>query len=131
MKMLGSENLKWEIVLVLLPDSTQKLFAQWQGLYEIKKKIGDVNYQVDMREKKKQYRVFHINLLSKWYAPSTAYTAEVVEEVFDDEIPVWKDNSSEEFRYTTGKLSNSQSQQLYSLLNDYKMCFSHPQERQI
>ena len=70
-----------EYVLVLLPDSTQKLFARWQGPYVIKKKVGDVDYQVDMWDKKKRYRVLHVNLLSKWHAPSNnAYAAEVVEE---------------------------------------------------
>ena len=109
-----------DYVLVLLPDSTQKLFARWQGPYEVKKKIGNVNYQVDMRDKKKRYRVLYINLLSKWHAPYTAYTAELVEEIGEDEIPVWREDSKEEPRYTTGELSESQNRQLYSLLHDYR-----------
>ena len=109
-----------DYVLVLLPDSTQKLFARWQGPYVIKKKIGEVTYQVDMWDKKKRYRVLHVNLLSKWHTPSTAYTAEVVEEICEDEIPAWKGFLKGDSRYTTGKLSESQRQQLHSLLSNYE-----------
>ncbi len=35
-------------VLVLLPSSTKKLFAQWQGPYKVKRKVGKVNYEVEM-----------------------------------------------------------------------------------
>ena len=39
-----------EKVLVLLPTSTNKLLAQWQGSYEeLVKKINKVIYQADMR----------------------------------------------------------------------------------
>ena len=113
-----------DYVLVLLPDSTQKLFARWQGPYVIKRKVGDVDYQVD---KKKQYRVLHVNLLSKWHALSTAYAAEVVEEFCDEEILAWNDFSEGKSSYTTGKLNESQSQQLYSLLSDYdRVLQPHP-----
>ena len=35
-------------VLLLLPTSTNKLVAQWQGPYEAVKKIGKVDYLVHM-----------------------------------------------------------------------------------
>jgi hypothetical protein len=35
-------------VLVLLPTSTNKLRAQWQGPYDIVRKQGEANYIVDM-----------------------------------------------------------------------------------
>lgn len=50
-------------VLVLLPTSTHKLFAQWQRPYL----IGRVNYEVVMPEHKKPNVIFHINMLKKWY----------------------------------------------------------------
>ena len=49
--------------LVLLPTSTSKLLAQWQGLYKIVRRIGDVNYEVDMSGWRKRHRVFHVNML--------------------------------------------------------------------
>ena len=40
-------------VLILLPTSTKKLLAQWQGPYPIVRKVGKVNYKVDMKDKSK------------------------------------------------------------------------------
>ena len=45
-------------VLVLLPTSSSKLLAQWQGPYQIVKRVGKVNYLVDMHDHRKR-RVFH------------------------------------------------------------------------
>ena len=55
-----------EQVLVLLPTSTQKLLAQWHGPYTVVQRKGRVNYKVDMHDKKKRYRMLHINMLRKW-----------------------------------------------------------------
>lgn len=38
-------------VLVLLPTSTHKLRAQWQGPYSIVRKNGEANYVVDMKDR--------------------------------------------------------------------------------
>ncbi|KAL5517922.1 hypothetical protein EMCRGX_G003566, partial [Ephydatia muelleri] len=46
-------------VLVLLPTSSNKLLAQWQGPYTVEKRVSDVTYQVDMSNKRKRHRVFH------------------------------------------------------------------------
>ena len=43
-----------EKVLVLLPTSTSKLLAQWQGSYMIVKSVGKVNYMVDMVDRRKR-----------------------------------------------------------------------------
>ena len=40
-------------VLVLLPTSSNKLLAQWQGPYPVLRRVGGVNYQVDMYDKRK------------------------------------------------------------------------------
>ena len=58
-----------EKVLVLLPTSTHKLLAQWQGPYDVVKKINKVIYEVEMQNKRKRLRRFHINMLRKWYEP--------------------------------------------------------------
>ena len=50
-------------VLVLLPTSTSKLLAQWHGPYPVKKKLSPVTYEVDMFDKQKRKRVFHVNML--------------------------------------------------------------------
>ena len=50
-----------EKVLVLLPTSTHKLLAQWQGPYDVVKKINKVIYEVEMQNKRKRLQCFHIN----------------------------------------------------------------------
>ena len=52
-------------VLVLLPTSTSKLLAQWQGPYQINKCMGKVTYMVDMHDHKR-WRVFHVNMLKEF-----------------------------------------------------------------
>lgn len=56
-------------MLVLLPTSTSKLLAQWQGPYRVIRGTGKVNYLVDMHDRRKQHRVFHVNML-KWWPPA-------------------------------------------------------------
>ena len=64
-------------VLVLLPTATSKLFAQWQGPYKVTRRVGKVNYEVDMSDRRKRRRIFHINLLRKWHTPvGVSYWAE-------------------------------------------------------
>ena len=65
-------------VLLLLPDSTEKFRAKWRGLYEVKKKLGKVNYEIMMPERGSS-KVVHINLLKKWHQRESAY-ANVIEE---------------------------------------------------
>ena len=52
-----------DLVLVLLPSSSSKLLAQWQGPYQIVERTGKVTYRVDMHDKRKRHRVLHVNML--------------------------------------------------------------------
>ena len=56
-----------DTVLVLLPTSTSKLLVRWQGPYQITKLVGLVNYQVDMHDRRKRFRIFHFNMLKLFY----------------------------------------------------------------
>jgi hypothetical protein len=49
-----------EKVLVLLPTSNNKLLMQWRGPYEVDKKMGNVDYRIDMNGK---INTFHANML--------------------------------------------------------------------
>lgn len=53
-------------MLLLLPSSTNKLLATWQGPYEILRCVGPVAYQVFYPEKRKSSQVYHVNLLKEW-----------------------------------------------------------------
>ena len=58
-----------EKVLVLLPTSSNKLLAQWQGPYCVVCKVGKANYEIDMPNKRKRRKLFHVNMFKKWYSP--------------------------------------------------------------
>ena len=46
-------------MLVLLPTSTNKLLAQWQGPYQVVSRMGKLHYLLDMHDRRKHQRVFH------------------------------------------------------------------------
>ncbi|KAL5489194.1 hypothetical protein EMCRGX_G018260 [Ephydatia muelleri] len=81
------------MVLVLLPTSSSALTAQWQGPYKVVKQVGKVNYLIDMHNRRKRKRVFHINMLREFLSNSsavcTSYWSENLDVDEDDEIPVW------------------------------------------
>ena len=52
-------------VLLLLPSSTNKFVAQWQGPYTVTKRTGKVNYEIQMPDKGNRKQVFHVNYLRK------------------------------------------------------------------
>ena len=54
-------------MLILLPSSTSKLQAQWQGPYKIIRKIFPVDYEVELGNKRKTRKVYHVNMLRKWF----------------------------------------------------------------
>ena len=105
--------------MVLLPTSTSKLLAQWQGLYVIVKRVGKVNYMVDMAGKRRQRRIFHINMLCKWEeSMSTNYLAEGNLEGEKEEVPTW-DSGSEEKYTIRGELSPEQREELETVLREH------------
>ena len=48
-------------VLVLLPTSTHKLIAQWQGPYNVLRRVGKVTYEVYMSNRRKQRNIYFVN----------------------------------------------------------------------
>lgn len=53
-------------VLLLLPPSTNKLLAKWQGPYTVVRKMGPVTYEICHPDKRKTHQTCHINLLKEW-----------------------------------------------------------------
>ena len=80
------EFLPGDQVLILPPTSTNKLLAEWQGPYPITKRIGQVNYEVRMTDRRKHKRIFHINMLRAWHAPTAiSCWAEDITDATDEE----------------------------------------------
>ncbi len=78
-----------QMVLLLLPTSTNKLLAKWQGSYTVVRKMGPVTYEIHHPDKRKAKQTYHINLLKEWKEPpvSQGKTMMVrkVTEVMDEE----------------------------------------------
>ncbi len=53
-------------VLLLLPSSESKLYAKWQGPYEVIRGIGNVNYEIRQPNRRNKTEIYHINLLKPW-----------------------------------------------------------------
>ena len=106
-------------VLVLLPTSTNKLLAEWQGPFTITKRVGKVDYEVHMPNSRKQKRIYHINMLRKWHTPmATACWVTDTENDDNDDIITWHDK--EPGNIELGKtLNRTQTHSMHSLLNKF------------
>ena len=104
-------------VVVLLPTTHNKLLAKWQALYTVIHRMRKVTYEVDMPESRSRRKIFHINLLKKWYElEETACMARDTEAEEDiDDIKSWKENIDSKITIS-GKLSTKQKEQLEVLL---------------
>ena len=56
--------------LILLPTTTNKLLAQWQGPYLVLRQVGKVDYVIDMHDRRKRHHTFHVNMMHKWHEPA-------------------------------------------------------------
>ena len=107
-------------VLVLLPTSTLKLLAQWQRPYEVLKQVGRVNYLVDMADRKKRRRVFHINMLRQWQKPASMNYFAEEEWIDEEEMDATAWDSGAEGEPTVGEaLSQEQRLELKELLRTH------------
>ena len=61
-----------DFVLVFRPGKTNKLHNQWQGPFPLVKIITKITYQVDLGNRLKQYRTFHVNCMKLWTPPESA-----------------------------------------------------------
>ena len=62
-------------VLVLLSTTHNKLLAKWQGSYNVIHRMEKVTYEVDMSGSRRRRKVYHTNLLKKWYRGESEETA--------------------------------------------------------
>ena len=111
-----------DTVLVLLPTSTNKLLARWQGPYTITQRLGQVTYQIDMADRRKRKRTFHVNMLKKWSTPEAVANTleEVTVEDDSEEIIFWKDGDVTKELPTLGdQLNEDQRAQLTDVLNSF------------
>ena len=129
MHTIDSLLLVTKYVLVLLPTDSNQLLAQWQGPYPIIQKIGPVDYCVDMYDHRKHKRVFHINMLKKWYpAPQSGgvnLAEQADEDSLDEDFPSWQPAIDTLGAPTLGKqLTRPQQNDLSDLMRKFVDVFS-------
>ena len=78
-----------EKVLVLLPTSSSKLLAKWQGPFVVTRRMGDVNYEVLRSDRGDSTQIYHLNLLKKFNEVVPVSLASLVPErdEFGPEVP--------------------------------------------
>lgn len=83
-------------VLVLLPTSANKLLAQWEGPYPITRCLYPVNYEVNLFDKRKNYRVLHVNMLRQWFTrqATASYTDEAMTTDEEEDIQLFDEGAS-------------------------------------
>ena len=111
-------------VLVLLPTETSKLLAKWQGPYQVLRRVGKVDYLVDMHDRWKRKRVLHINMLQKWHKPTVTATSYMADEVPVDreetEVPVWNEDDGSDPKLMIGsQLTSDERKEMEELLQRY------------
>ena len=113
-------------ILVLLPTATSKLLAQWQGPYEVVKRSGKVDYIIDMHDRRKRNRIFHVNMLRKFQVTKVSEANYFVDGIDDDireeKIPVWNEDPAGQLLVGT-QLDIHQKQKLYELIRQFQMCY--------
>jgi len=57
-------------VIVLPPTSTSKLLSQWQGPYKVLKCVGVLDYLINMHDRQRKRRVFHVEMLKLFHCPT-------------------------------------------------------------
>ena len=115
-------------MLILLPAMTNKLMAEWQGPYHIMKRVGEVDHQIHLHNRKKNNRIYHVNMLQKWHAHdpgASAYFSDEVLEAKEGDIPVWDDGqqSTIDDANVAKRLSETQRTELKGLLEEFADVF--------
>ena len=112
-------------VLVLLPTTSNKLLAQWQGPYRVLRRVGEVNYEVYMPDKRKRRAILHINMLKKWHQPEAmCFWTVGVDPDEEDDMPTWRGEESGRSPSVGTQLTVQQKRQLLELLSDFKSVMS-------
>ena len=91
------------------------------------RKTRKVNYEIDMKDKKKRRKIFHVNMLKKWHPPDAKsfWTSEEVESAPEEEesIPTWKGEYGAVPIIST-QLTEQQREQLLNMLIEFKSIMS-------
>ena len=54
-------------VLVLIPVGANRLKLQWTGPYKVTRKVGVVDYEIEMPGRRQEKKIYHVSLMKKWH----------------------------------------------------------------
>ncbi len=112
-------------VLLLLPTSTSKLLAKWQGPYTVVRKMGPVTYEVHHPDKGKARQTYHVNLLKEWKVPpgKGPETSLLVRKVEVEEEEEAEDAKRQPSVVSLTHLEDSKRKELQHLLSQFPALF--------
>ena len=118
-----------DLVLVLLPSSTNKLLAKWQGPFPITEVLSHTTYHVSMTGTRKLSRTFHVNMLARWESPSAVcnclHSSAVDAEGRDyEDIPTWPATPVIAPPKVNPELLPTQTEELRQLLATHEQVFT-------
>ena len=58
-------------VPILEPARRSKLQLEWNGPYKVMRRVSEVDYEVQTPGRRREKKVYHVNLLKKWQKPET------------------------------------------------------------
>lgn len=115
-------------VLVLLPVPGEPLRAKYQGPYEVVRKSGPVDYVIATKDKRKQERICHINMLKSYIDRDWKYcmlTTALQESRTDGQfIDLQLTDNPTSQGFELSHLESFQREQLQDVLTSFKNVFS-------
>ena len=72
-------------VLVLLSNVHNRLKLEWVGPHKVLRRVTPVDYEVEMSGRRKEKRVYHINLLKQWHTSAPVETPAALLAVLPDQ----------------------------------------------
>ena len=86
--------------------------------------MGKVDYVIDMHDRRKRHRTFHVNMLRKWHEPAASiFTAmeDVTDGLDGEDVPVWNGEASTAASNPVfgDQLTSEQQQELQGLLEEF------------
>ena len=81
------------------------------------RRVGFINYEINMVGRRKQRRIFHVNMLRAWNSPTADNY--LSEEVAAEDVILWGEDASDETPVINDQLSEVQKKDLQSVLTEF------------
>ena len=92
-------------MLVLLPTTANRLKLHWTGPFKVTRKLGTVDYEVETPGRRQERKVYHVNLMKKWYVMPSQPSVQAVSMAMgpveavpeSEDTQYWQETSEEQF----------------------------------